>query len=448
MIKDRKQKSSQAGKLKRTERFLFYFLSVFIWPLVSHNALQAQLLVPGRFTSLLIFDQVTDASARSSGMGRTNTAAVNEITSILGNPAGLSQSGEINFYASLAYYNRDLAADSYVGDNYLNWRISPETDFKFNYFSAVFRWMDVHLGFAVGIHNLFPESVTHLISTVGDDSYRWQKDYDSGVKTSISGAIAVDITDYFFIGAAVHFWSTGEEFIRVSRSASFDSQVDEISEQERRMSDYATINFGFLYTGFTDVKLGLNLQLPHTLEVRPAYLNDDQELAAFEYTYLKNIEVNYPLALTVGASWEIYPRITLAADYDYNPWSLIKLENPIIEKAPSFNMNTIHFGIEYDWLSGSWHLPLRAGFYLQPAQIKTESGNQLRLPVFSLGSSLFVGQFRLDLAMEWMPIDYSLEKYDFDKDYSLSHVSILGNYFRFVFDIMFSSNYQNSGKKE
>ena len=150
----------------------------------------------------------------------------------------------------------------------------------------------------------------------------------------------------------------------------------------------------------------------------------------------------------MGASWEIYPRITLAADYDYNPWSLIKLENPIIEKAPSFNMNTIHFGIEYDWLSGSWHLPLRAGFYLQPAQIKTESGNQLRLPVFSLGSSLFVGQFRLDLAMEWMPIDYSLEKYDFDKDYSLSHVSILGNYFRFVFDIMFSSNYQNSGKKE
>jgi hypothetical protein len=308
--------------------------------------------------------------------------------------------------------------------------------------------MDVHLGFAAGKHNLFPESVTHLISTAGDGGYRWQKEYDSGVKTSISGAISVDITDSFFIGAAVHFWSTGDELIRVRRSGTSMNQAEVTSEQKRRMSDYTSINFGFLYTGFTDVKLGLNLQLPHMLEVRPAYLDDDQELAAFEYTYLKNIEVKYPLALTIGASWEIYPRITLAADYDYNPWSHIKLENPIIEKTPSFDMNTIHFGIEYDWLSGSWHLPLRAGFYLQPAQIRTENGNQLRLPVFSLGSSLFVGQFRLDLAMEWMPIDYSLEEFDFDKEYSLSHVSILGNYFRFVFDIMFASDYKSFDKKD
>jgi len=97
MIKGRKQKSSQAGQLKRTERFLVYFLSVFIWPFVSQNGLQAQLLVPERFTSLLIFDQVIDASARSSGMGRTITAVVNEMASILSNPAGLSRSGEINF---------------------------------------------------------------------------------------------------------------------------------------------------------------------------------------------------------------------------------------------------------------------------------------------------------------------------------------------------------------
>lgn len=214
------------------------------------------------------------------------------------------------------------------------------------------------------------------------------------------------------------------------------------------MSDYATINFGFLYTGFTDLKLGLNLQLPHTLEIRPAYLEEDQELAAFEYTYLKNIKVNFPPALRLGASWEIVTHLTLAADYDYIPWSHIKLENPIIENAPPFNMNTIHLGLEYDWLSGSWHLPIRAGFYLQPAQIRTESGTQLRLPVFSAGSSLFIGQFRLDLALEWMPLDYSLREYDFDPEYSLDQVSLQGNYFRFVLDFMFSSDYQKSYHRE
>ena len=203
-----------------------------------------------------------------------------------------------------------------------------------------------------------------------------------------------------------------------------------------------------MYTGLSALNFGLNLHFPYALEIRPSYLDNEEALAEAGYVYLENIKVKYPLAFSAGISWQAMTDFKLAADFDYKPWSSIRVENPVIEKAPSFDMHSFHIGIEYDWRPASWRVPLRAGFYLRPFQIRTEDGGQLRLPVFTLGSSLYLEKFRLDLGLEWMPVDYSLSAYEFDPEYSLSQLSLSGNYLRFVIDFMFSSDYQNQDKKE
>jgi opacity protein-like surface antigen len=415
-------------------------------PLLSASAIRAQVIPADRFYSVLVFNQYSAFGARAAGMGNAYTAIANDLTAIYWNPAALARTGDIAFYISGEFLERDLDADSFSGDTFLDWRIASESLLKFDYFGANFRWSglkeNVHIGFGIGKHGIFPGNEHFLLVAYHGPGYSWQGEFSSGVSTSITGAVSIDLSESLFLGAAFHFWSTEDERVSIQRQQMIGSGLDTVFSQNRQIFDHARINFGFLYTGIPDMNLGLNLKLPYTLGVRPSYIEAFDQLVAAGYTYLQNVKIKFPLALTAGLSYSPVSGLILAFDYNFDPWSQIQLENPIREKKPDFDMHTWHMGMEYNWQSGFWRFPVRIGYYSQPTQIRAGNGQQFRIPVFTTGGAVQYKKFRLDLAFEWMPIAYTLTRFRFDPDHALDNVALKGDFFKLIFDFSLAADYK------
>jgi hypothetical protein len=186
--------------------------------------------------------------------------------------------------------------------------------------------------------------------------------------------------------------------------------------------------------------LGLKINFPYNIEIDPE-TRDLQLPGATFHGRVENTILKIPFSFNAGIVYHLFPEFSLAADLLYKPWSQISIDNPVNEEVPEFDLHSIHLGLEYTLDLNSFAIPLRAGYHMQPTQIRENNGEQLRLNVFAIGSGIRYKKLLFDISLERMPISYEIDNFYFDPDYSLNNVSFSGDYFRIRLDLGLSLNY-------
>ena len=408
--------------------------------------LRAQPGSADRLQSLLLLDKQEVISARAAGMGNAFSAAVQGAAAIRINPAALARCGDLAFWFSGQMSSTTLSPASYNGDSFLNWDIDHQSQLQLNYVAAVFRWSplkeNVHIGLGIGQQKNYPETERHSVAAGNTIEYSWQNTLNNGVEFVFSAAASVDLSDRLFLGVSFNFWSAESEIIAFNRRSSIATEDNYALSQERTMSDYTTITLGTLYHVSADLDIGLNIRFPYHISLRPVIPESRPLPGETGFDFVETMVVKFPLSFNGGLSYHVLPDLIFAFDFVYKPWSQISIEDPYNIRPPGYNVHSFHLGLEYIYPVNDVNIPLRAGYYSTPTMIEQEDNRQLMLNTFTIGSGCHYKRLAFDIAVEWVPVSYTVNNYDFDPHYQMDRVSFDGDFIRIIFDLSAAVDYK------
>ena len=399
-----------------SRRSLLVIVGLGLWG--SHSAAEAGLVEGVEGQNPFGSGVLVGSGARALGMGGAFLARADDATAASWNPAGLSylRRPEISLVGVHSSADDDarnesnfiIKTDHAMGD-------APD------FLSAAY---PVTLGSVSGAIQL---SFQRLISFMGDrriDEHKnptrlvtSQRGFDVlslGTGLRVGGGLRVGVTaNHWFHGLQ----QTRE---RLERRRTFQEVDFELSG--------LSMNAGIIWTPIEPLNLGVSGRTPMHGDVRLTSMRtdfyDDPLTVTTNAHESRDVRLDLPGAVGVGASWRPISTLTLSADYTWTFWSAARIRNyftlpatppetpaqpPPPEVFPSLHFPSIldtqqndtaelRAGVEYVLIWRDLRFPLRAGFLTETQYFGDAEGRAPRLRGFSVGAGIMAGPFLLDVA--------------------------------------------------
>ncbi len=393
-----------------------------------------------------IVDNQLGFGARALGMGGAYSAAADDYSAIYWNPAGLAQMKKMEFWMEFSHtsFSNDIVFQSSPSE-------ASKTATKFNSFGLVLPVPTYRgsLVFAFGYqrikdfeyaNNLFgisdqgTDRLSFELDTLGNVYDFWGKDVENTENTSDEGSLknwsaaaAIDLSPNVSAGVSLNYWTGNSNYLvnyyqldKFNNFNVFPGDFYDYIEDRSLDTRYSSFNFKFaaMIRMIRILRLGLVVDLPHTINVNEDYLArssvsfDDGEVIDFEdevgtFEY----DVKMPFRFTAGLSLALGPLLA-SGSAEYMDWTQIKFD------VPSGAMNNPDYSdliFENDKfrqyyrptlklrLGGEVGLPFlglqgRAGVIYDPSPLKNATTDNDRKFV-TLGAGLLVDKvFKIDLA--------------------------------------------------
>jgi hypothetical protein len=352
---------------------------------------------------------ITGAGARAEGFGGAFIGIADDATAIVWNPAGLGQlersevSAVGRYVSETTEFKSMLSSDPYTESN-------KQSHFSFNFASLA---VPFHAGSTNIVVAVAYQTQLDFYSKYTDISKNQTE--STGAASTVTPGIAFRFGSVFSAGLATNIWM-----------GSFDySTKYSTGEIWKSSPEFSGLNFGvgvlLDFGGLSHpipLKLGVAVKTPFTLE------------ADVDYTYNGSsgkykAEVEMPLMLGFGASYQIGQNFTLAVDYEMRQYKDKKLtttesgaSNSSLLSASNEDLDQFRVGAEYLIVMKGGVIPLRGGFHTVPTVLANYEWNrdsvsyypsgQVSGRGFSVGTGFISTSFALDFA-------YSREQYDEQK---------------------------------
>jgi long-chain fatty acid transport protein len=367
--------------------------------------------------------------ARMVAMGGAFVGLADDFSAVLWNPAGLAQLKTSTF---------GLSGDLILPNGTYQWDllgIDTKTESKMYPAGMAGFFTPVGNNLVAGISVYTPSGlgaswngtdlallsgVSPLVGGTGNPNIIWESFI--GLVT-ISPAVAVNISDMFYLGAAVNInygmfkiqRTAGAALINHPQYGLVFVDLGQYTESSNGWGFGATI--GALVKPIEQLSIGLTFRTPSKVK-----FDGDATIENFDQLGLPNTttfsrEVISPMFLGIGLAFHPAENITITADGHYTNWG--KLERVATEftdlywqaaLAEEADLNLMwadkwqfRFGAEY-WVSDT--LAVRAGYYNDPAPSPDTTMNVL-VPNYDFNSisggvGILLNNFTIDLTVEYL----------------------------------------------
>lgn len=382
------------------------------------------------------------SGARALGMAGAFLARADDATAASWNPAGLSylRLPEVSLSGNLDHFDVETRSpDGNPEDDIDDLRRGSDLDF------VAITW-PLELGRVAGAVQFsfqrvisfdFDQDIVRNLTPIRIES-------EGGFDVLAFGT-GLQVSRKLRIGATLNRWSNGY----VQRFARLEGNAPEETFTEFDFSGW-NVNAGVMLTPFEELNLGLVAKTPFTGEVRQLIERTDlsdpdgppENRFDSDTRGYPQIEIDFPGAVGVGASWRPSNPWTLSIDYTRTFWSEGRIYNffilpgvgpPVIpgrtffDELPYPKLNEpnptdteqIRVGGEYVAYRGRGvAVPLRAGWFNDRQYFRDQDGNAPRFNGLALGAGLVFGPMLLDVAYNYEFGDY------LDSDQSGRRISV------------------------
>jgi long-subunit fatty acid transport protein len=398
--------------------------------------------------AVTLLDNQYGFGAKSIAMGTAFTAVADDYSATYWNPAGLAQIKKMEFYAGLSHLSYDN--DATYNGNLLN---SSENFTKLSSIGLVFPIPTYQgsLVFSLGYQRVkdfdntlqfsgFNRNINEFMYfDIDNADYYFDRDVQQeelvqqdGNLNNWSFAGAMDISPNVSVGATLNFWTGNSTYLFDYYQSDINGVYPVLTDPNRNidfqsytlsqkiLSDYSAfqMKLGALLRPSEYFKVGLNISLPHTMNVIEKFnWNDviiyddgfkdplDGEPSEFEY------DVSLPFQFGLGASYSRFGA-TASLDLEYVDVSQVEFELPDdAELTPDYSALLdenkridalydpklkLKAGVEYLWQEQN--LVFRGGYMLDPSPLKDAPSDHDK-QFLSGGIGIIVDkQFAIDLA--------------------------------------------------
>jgi hypothetical protein len=367
---------------------------------------------------------ITGAGARAEGFGGAFIGVADDATAIVWNPAGLGQLERAEVTAVGRYISESsefkslLASNAYTESN-------EQTHFNFNFASLA-------VPFRAGSTNIVLAAAyqTQLDFYSAYTDISRNRTESTGAASTVTPGVAARFGSTFMVGAAANIWMGS--FESTTKSTAGDIQTIKPEFSGLNFGVGALLDFGGLATP-VPLKLGVAVKTPFTLEADVPYTINGTSGTA-------KTEVEMPLMLGFGASYQIGQVFTIAVDYEMRMYEDTKIttsetgpSGTVSESVPisdsNENLNQVRVGAEYLLVMKGGVIPIRAGYRTVPtilANYRWDGAtyvptDQVTGTGYSVGTGFISGAFALDFA-------YAHDEYDEQSWTDAGATDFTGNY--------------------
>lgn len=242
----------------------------------------------------------------------------------------------------------------------------------------------------------------------------------SGPINNITVGLAYDLYEYVKIGLGYeNNWGETNDYLSLTQIGTFDlirenrfrfSYVD-ASQSYKGISKFSSssFNIGFIFD-FEKVKVGLNIDLPYTIEREWAYTYSSFDSTGTSSSNKSGVDkVDMPAVLNFGISFKPISIFTAAIDYEYAPFSDAKfnMSSDNVNQRNYVDRHTLKVGIEYMPID---YLSILAGYRNIPSTFVPDGAAQLDkgpdASSITCGISIHTFLGRIDFAYEYRNLKY------------------------------------------
>ncbi len=365
------------------------------------------------------------SGARAIGMGGAFIAVADDATAASWNPAGLVQleRPEISVVGQGSYRRENNQFGKYPEAS----GAQSSSQANLNYLSAAYPFTLLNRNMIVSLNyqRLYDFSRNWNLAFSArnlPDRFEYEA---SGSLYAYGIAYAVQIVPQLSFGFTLNIWQDGiyrSGWDTTSRAGSVEKVattywVSEYTRQERYSFTGFNANIGVLWNITDKLTAGAVFKTPFTAE-----LKRETFAASWDYpmgrrpmkpsgqlTETCYEDLDMPMSYGFGLAYRFSDRLTVSADFYRTEWDDFVLtdaqgqESSPISKLPVAKSdvsasNQVHLGMEYLFIRPRYSIPLRAGFFYDPAPAQGTTDDYFG---FSLGSGIGFGRFIFDLAYQY-----------------------------------------------
>ncbi|MGD9732352.1 MAG: OmpP1/FadL family transporter [Desulfamplus sp.] len=452
-------------KLSRYLVYIFTFLifysvsvmSIFAFDLAQHVD------IPSSFNPL-------GSGARALGMGGAFIAIADDATAASWNPGGLIQleHPEMSIVYNYTKRKEDNRFSSSISDTYDNHYSDVDLN-NINYLSVSypFSTFDHNMIISLNMQHLYNFSYngefTMFDRKIEEELYSSRYSFEieqDGDIYALGVAFGLQISPRISIGATLNYW--GDTFFNNGWSNNYNqlstnysslfSMEGTLIQQEDFCFDGWNFNLGMMWQVNDKWSIGCVFKSPFTADIDHSLRlitskkislqfptdiaqNDDLNFPVNENFESDNrIEFNenidMPMSYGIGFAYRCSDKITLSSEIYRTHWEdfiytkqngteLSPITARSVEQSDIDTTTWYRFGGEYLIIGSQWVVPIRAGFFYDPAPA---SGSPDNYYGFSLGSGVAYKRWIFDVAFTYRFGDdvgkdiFQIENIDFSKD--------------------------------
>ena len=390
------------------------------------------------------------SGARALGMGGAFIAVADDATAASWNPGGLIQleTPEISIVGASVIRNETNS----FGGNYDTEDEQTSTNTNINYLSAAYPFTALNRNMIVSANHQylydFNRSLDYPID-YGTTNFSYtgkgEVRHEGGL-SAIGIAYAVEVTPRFSLGVTLNFWQDGiynnELTSKFSESGTGvvngnDFSLNFSSSDEFSYRGY-NFNLGILWDLTNQLTLGMVFKSPFTMQVDRSHEEDltftvpDNPTLNFSDNIQDDYdeEIDLPMSCGIGMAYHFTDTLTISLDLYRTEWNDLVLTDeegretsPITGGVPEEDnieaTQQLRGGIEYLFISDPYVIPIRGGFFYDPAPAE---GGVDEFYGVSCGTGLARESVVFDIAYQYRfgndVAKFMLEEWDFSQDVS------------------------------
>jgi long-subunit fatty acid transport protein len=397
----------------------FYFLgALFIVLTCSSHSVMAQ----APMIDITSSPNPVGSGARALGMGGAFIAVADDATAASWNPGGLIQleRPEISAVGEVLY----RAENNQFGQHPEASGRQSVSSAGLNYLSAVYPFTALNRNMIVSLN------YQHLY----DFSRNWNLTYEAGrdqqnLNYAANGglyawglAYALQIIPQLSFGFTLNIWENGiyqnawdtalTGTIVHKPPVGNQIMTYKISEQNHYTFSGFNANVGLLWNVTERLALGAVFKTPFTGDVTHQFTYQSRQVLpsgdtpAGSYSQTTKEKLAMPMSYGFGVAFRFSDRLTFSTDVSHTAWQDFILTTQDgqkispITKGPAREANIpsttqVRIGSEYLFIRPKYTVPVRVGFFYDPAPSPGTADNYLGV---SLGSGISIGRFVFDAA--------------------------------------------------
>lgn len=382
------------------------------------------------------------SGARALGMGGAFIAVADDATAASWNPAGLIQLQTPEISAVGAYFHR--TEDNTFGTNPGASGDQSVSDASVNYlsFACPFTLFNRNMIVSLNYQNLYDFTRKWNLS-LADASTSGKFDYNqSGGLSAYGLAYSVAIIQDLAFGFTLNFWEDGLHKNQWEETTHYQGTHTVYGTQRAFESDsrdkYSfsgfNANLGVLWNATSRLTLGAVFKTPFTADLKHESSGSwSMQMQGNTYSEDRTSSVNdetldMPMSYGIGLAYRFSDEFTMSADIYRTEWGDFILKDakgnrtsPITNAPESESdigpTHQVRVGGEYLFIDPPYAIPLRAGFFYDPAPAQGGTDHYFGL---SLGSGLAYGRYVFDIAYQYRfghnVGESMVQAYDFSQD--------------------------------
>ena len=402
------------------ERCLWFLIALFM--VIFPRQSVAQFQPPGRI-EITSTPNPVGSGARALGMGGAFIAVADDATAASWNPGGLVQleKPEISAVSEAVRRVENNTFSEYPEAS----RKQSDHGVGLNFLSAVYPFTGCNHNMVVSLNyqHLYDFSRKWNLVLAGDQVRQtWKYEADGGLY-AWGMAYAVQIIPQLSFGFTLNIWQDGiypngweavGEGVAQLKSSLFQQEF-RFKEYQRDRYSFSGFNsnVGLLWNVTDQLTFGAVFKTPFTanLEHELTLLSVQtqprpQNTQPLQESQTTEEELAMPMSYGIGLAYRFSDRFTVSADVTRTEWEdfvltdatgrkISPITKDLASTADVSPTTQVHVGAEYLFIKPQYTIPVRAGFFYDPAPAPHSPDNYFG---FSLGTGVGIGRFIFDVA--------------------------------------------------